>query len=364
MKKLRIITAAILLCGLFSSCIQKELPNTEADILTCTVPEEILKTDPIIQNKSIKIYVKEGTDLSAISPEFTLTEGASIQPPSGTKRDFSSPQQYTVTSQDGKWDKIYLVTFIDSELTTDYHFENIQSKDNKYYAFVETDDAGKITMEWASGNAGFKLTGAGTSPEAYPTFQSEKGFRGKCVQLVTRSTGSWGAGMGMPIAAGNIFIGTFDVLSALKNPLKATKFGLPFNNVPTYLTGWYKYKAGKEYSKGGKIVDGKKDMCNLYAVFYETDANLKSLDGTNMLTHPNIYSIAKIKEPKESEKWIYFELSFITQPNKTLDTEKLKAGKYNIAIVFTSSVEGDEFGGAIGSTLYVDEVQLLFNKVN
>lgn len=42
-----------------------------------------------------------------------------------------------------------------------------------------------------------------------------------------------------------------------------------------------------------------------------------------------------------------------------VDKDKLKAGKYNVAIVFSSSIEGDYFRGAVGSTLYIDEVELI-----
>ena len=53
--------------------------------------------------------VKADTDLSKQSPEFTLTPGATISPASGTTRDFSEPQYYTVTSEDGIWKKRYEV---------------------------------------------------------------------------------------------------------------------------------------------------------------------------------------------------------------------------------------------------------------
>ena len=64
----------------------------------------------------------------------------------------------------------------------------------------------------------------------------------------------------MPIAAGNLFIGSFDVNNAMSNPLQATKFGLPFRHVPTYLAGYYKYKAGDQFTEGGKPVEGKRDV--------------------------------------------------------------------------------------------------------
>ena len=40
--------------------------------------------------------------------------------------------------------------------------------------------------------------------------------------------------------------------------------------------------------------------------------------------------------------------------------EKLQNDGYNLAIVFASSVKGDLFEGAVGSTLYIDEVELSY----
>ena len=88
----------LLLAIFSSSCIREEAPNAEADILSCRLPGVVMTTSPIITNNSINIFVGPGTDISSLAPEFTLTPGATIDPPSGTARDFHSPQQYTVTA--------------------------------------------------------------------------------------------------------------------------------------------------------------------------------------------------------------------------------------------------------------------------
>lgn len=81
------------------SCIRDEALNAEADILTCTVPGDILKRDPIIENNKVVLMVTADADLTHQAPEFTLTPGATISPASGTERDFTTPQFYTVTSK-------------------------------------------------------------------------------------------------------------------------------------------------------------------------------------------------------------------------------------------------------------------------
>ena len=47
-------------------------------------------------------------------------------------------------------------------------------------------------------------------PFDYPTLQTE-GYIGKGIRLETKSTGDFGEKVKMPIAAGNLFIGTFIV---------------------------------------------------------------------------------------------------------------------------------------------------------
>lgn len=350
-----------------TSCIRSEAPNAEADILSCTVAGVSLKRDPVIQNKKIIFMVSDSTDVTRLSPQFILTEGATIEPVSGTARDFTTAQTYVVTSQDGNWKKTYVVSFIHTGVSTFYHFDNyfmVKNNDgtDRYCTFFEKDALGNDVLDWASGNSGFFLTDMRALPENYPTAYSNDGLSGGCVKLTTRSTGSFGAQMGMPIAAGNLFLGTFDVANALSNPLKATKFGVPFQHVPTYLTGYYKYKPGSKFTDdNGKVVD-KADRADIYAIFYETDDKLKSLDGTNRFTHPNIISIAQIDELKEADGWTQFYLPFVFQPGKSVDSGKLKAGKYNIAIVFSSSIDGATFSGAVGSTLYIDEVELMYDN--
>ncbi|KAB5214168.1 hypothetical protein GAB12_25115, partial [Bacteroides thetaiotaomicron] len=44
---------------------------------------------------------------------------------------------------------------------------------------------------------------------------------------------------------------------------------------------------------------------------------------------------------------------------RVIDDTKLKNGKYKLGIVLSSSVDGAYFKGAVGSTLYVDEVELI-----
>ena len=80
----------LLLAIVSFSCIGEEALNAEADILSCALPGVAMTTSPIINNNSITIFVGPGTDISELTPEFTLTPGATINPLSGTKFQYST----------------------------------------------------------------------------------------------------------------------------------------------------------------------------------------------------------------------------------------------------------------------------------
>lgn len=369
--------ACLALLTTANACIQDEAPNAEADIETCSLPGDVLNRDPIIENNKVTLIVKKGTDVTALAPQFTLTPGATIVPASGTPLDFTQPQTYVVTSEDRKWQKSYRVEVTLSGITSSkYSFEHVRFfadnlNDKKYQIFFETDQYGQETMTWASGNPGFALTGAGTTYEDYPTRQAADGYQGQCLCLTTRRTESFGNMMNMPLAAGNLFIGTFDVVNALTNPLTATRFGTPFYYIPTYVRGYYKYTPGDTFYELDKTasdklrpVPGQTDTFDIYAIFYESTSDMPTLDGTNMLSedNPNILAVARIDNRQATAKWTEFYLPFNFRDGKSVDPQKLADGRYSLTIVFSSSIRGDYFEGAPDSTLLIDEVELGYQE--
>ncbi len=358
--KLKNLLAYFFLGLIATSCIQDEAPNAEADIISCTLPGDVLNQEPVINNDKISLRLRKGTDITRLAPEFTLTPGATISPVSGSVRDFTVAQKYIVTSEDKAWKKEYEVSAIHTGIPSRYHFsDTIPVKDKKgktiYYNFQEKDLIGNV-LNWANANEGFNYTGVQAAATDYPTSPSPNGVVGGCVKLTTKSTGNLGAMLKMYIASGNLFMGSFTL--DIGNVLRATKFGVPFTYIPTSFKGYYKYKSGDVFSVQGSPVEGRKDICDIYAVFYETDDNVKNLDGTNVFTSPNLISVARITNAKETDQWTEFNLPFKLLPNKKIDSQKLENGGYNVAIVFSSSIKGDLFEGAVGSTLYIDEVEL------
>ena len=63
-----------------------------------------LKIDAIVDDAASKITLPltEGTDLSTLAPQFTISQGATMSPASGTPRDFTEPLTYEVTGSGGE----------------------------------------------------------------------------------------------------------------------------------------------------------------------------------------------------------------------------------------------------------------------
>ena len=53
-------------------------------------------------DKTISILLPQGTNLSALTPEITVSKNASVSPESGVQIDFTSPVIYTVTAENGE----------------------------------------------------------------------------------------------------------------------------------------------------------------------------------------------------------------------------------------------------------------------
>ncbi|MCE2616163.1 MAG: PCMD domain-containing protein [Phocaeicola sp.] len=373
----RKILFLLLIAGLFSTaCIREEALNAEADITACTVNGATVLTtdidyyrtfDESLNAYPIYIEVDNHTNLSALAPVFELTPGAAISPESGTTHNFNTPVRYTVTSEDGNWHRTYALIIRHQQtksIPTTYHFETADTQ-NKYHILYEKAD-GYTTLTWASGNQGFALTGGGNRPSDFPTFLSDEGRSGNCVKLITRSTGSLGQMVNKPIAAGNLFMGKFNMINALTDALNATNFGTTFYYKPLTLSGYYKYKAGEKFYDKGKYTD-RKDNFELYAIFFEQTDSVKYMDGhlaVNNFQHSQMVALARVTDRKESNEWVHFSIPFdYNSYGKVVDADKLRNGQYSIAVIMSSSQEGDRFRGAPGSTLMVDDLEITYEHL-
>lgn len=400
-----VVVAATVLAA--TSCIQDEALNTECDIITCSFPSEIVVSDPTITNNRVTVNVVPDANISKLAPTFTLTEGATISPASGSVQNFLNADDhtvsYTVTSQDGEWHKTYRVQVVQQLKPSEYLFNKVELDPTKKYSiFNEYDENGNFLMAWSSGNPGYVMCGEANKAaraaygkdnykghiwEFFPTLavfpegttmktdndnvtsfvNGGKYAQPEYIRLVTRSTGGFGAQVKMPIAAGNIFQGEFDLGSAVSQPREATRFGEPYNYKPVKLSGEYRFKAGDVFTDGkGNVVVGRKDIFSIYAIFFESDDDVKFIDSNvhyNDFMHPNMVALANLTDAHETglgdDDWVKFEIEFdYDKYKKAVNADLLAKGVYRLGIVIASSAEGDYFRGAVGSTLDVRNIKV------
>jgi len=290
----------------------------------------------------------------------------------GDLTDFSNSTsvKFRVRSEDGHYHRDYTIAVVpkrempaDPEFNFDNNFSLTTVKPGDQYPYYTWTEYG--IDWWATGNAGYRLTGLKAQPMEYPTTpELNTGLGGKhCIKLTTRDTGSLGAMVNMRIAAGNLFSGSFDTKKAMTETLAATRMGLPYAHKPLRMTGYYKFIPGEiMQDKKGNVLSGEQDFPDFYCVVYhntDEQGNSIQLDGSNVLSSPAIVGIGRIKQSDidiTGSQWVHFDLPIAY--NVTIERSDVENYLYNTAIVFSSSVRGAEFIGAPGSTLWIDNVKL------
>ncbi|TRZ43495.1 malectin domain-containing carbohydrate-binding protein [Robertkochia solimangrovi] len=87
-----------------------EMPNDASEMLSFGIPD--LGVSGIINGTTVETYVPFGTDITALSPDITVSPFATVDPASGVSTDFTSPVTYTVTAEDGTTTTDYQVSVI------------------------------------------------------------------------------------------------------------------------------------------------------------------------------------------------------------------------------------------------------------
>ncbi len=379
-----------LLCALpLVSCIDDEQPSMEADIEQVSVQGVAAQRlfhntadaqrTVLSQDTAIVFHLADGVEdatLDSIKLDFRLSQGARIALAPAQEEKFSEQRvvHYVVTSEDGRYQRRYTVQFLTApDLGPVFNFDHpqLEAENQQYYiwSLEGTHSSGNGGDTWGTGNAGFALSNSTAKPSEYPTTVTDDARTGKAVKLTTSSTGFLGLLVGKPMAAGNLFVGTFNLQKALTDALAATQFGRPIRRMPLRFKGFYKWQPGAQYlNKSQKAVAGPaadgRDLPQVYAVVYRnTDHEGKPLvlDGSNVMTHPNVVAIALVPEFKvtgveQTSPWASFDVAFDYKENLSL--ELLAKRGYSLTLVFSSSKNGAQFEGALGSTLIIDDCSI------
>ncbi len=332
-----------------ASCIGEQPLNPEADIEEFTIDPQFLTSKTVIDqaNRKVLIYLKPEAYQNGISPILKLSSGSTASPVSGTLIKFDKPVFYTISSESGSNQKQYEIEVVEIGTWT-FNFETWSANKDSGYEFPLDNNI----QIWSSGNPGVALSGVPAQADSYPTRSTNVGFNGtKAAQLTTIPGNQLSEFLGIKLFPGSFFLGDFNSEEAFFNPLAATEFGQPYFDMPDKFTGYYTYTPGPTFQDhAGNPVVGQKDRFSLYAVMFNGPDRL---NGTNINTSDKIIARAEIpNDVPANTEFKRFEVPFTYIPGRTPGNNVM------VAIVASSSYQGDTYRGAIGSRLVVDSLRI------
>ena len=203
---------------------------------------------------------------------------------------------------------------------------------------------------WDTGNKGATTLG---SSNTFPTEDTSTGT-GLAAQLETRFVG---IGVIGKLAAGNLFTGTYVRTDGTNGILD---FGRPFTERPTALRGYMKYKTApiSHASTGFESMKGQPDTCIIWAALIDQDRpfEIRTNPSNRQLFSPSlpiVIAYGNVEYGYDIDSYIPFEVK--------LDyTSTSRKPKY-LLITASASKYGDYFTGGAGATLWLDDLELLYD---
>lgn len=357
--------------------------KTEAKMLTftfdaaneknaCVIEQPVMGEDHVITFRVNEEMVTANPDLlKSLEPTVTFSEDASVSSTLDGE-GFSKDVTYTVLSEDGKTKTTYTVKKPFQGKVLVYSFEEWEEKQGNLNT-----DAGFTSFTYhlpmpkdqlASSAEGANMLGL-FGIEGMPVYKSDddKKVGTSAIKLVTMDTKAKASILVPALTSGSVYTGKFNMEHAMTDKMKCTEFGISYDRKPVTFRGWYKYTPGEVYINGEgatkpedvKVVEGKVDECAVMAVLYEEELNEEGknipLNGHNINESPRHVAVAMLADGTAKAEWTHFEIPFTFVNGKSYDASK----KYYIAIVCSSSKLGDRFQGAGGSTLLLDELEVI-----
>lgn len=341
---------------------------TGADITSFTFDNEGVSEQPTINaDNTISFKVYEGADISALVPTIVVSEGATVTPASGVAQDFSNGRTvtYTVVSEDYGTTKVYKASVSGSQTVLSFTFDEWKEVgDAGTSVFHEEPLPDDLLASSVQGAVFLSLYGV----NGFPVYQEKEDvIAGSAINLVTMDTSDKTNSLVPALTAGSVFTGKFNIGLAISDKLASTQFGIPYDKKPVVLRGWYKYTPGEKYIDGEgakapedvEVIEGQVDECAIQAILYEEQLDSKGnnipLNGHDINTSDRRVAVAVLSDGTAKADWTKFELPFEMLEGKTYDAGK----KYQLAVVCSSSKLGDVFKGAGGSTLMLDELEVI-----
>ncbi len=246
-----------------------------------------------------------------------------------------------VSAQDRREDNAVQFTTEAADQLPNFNFDSWYKDGKNWYANADMGD----NYFWDSGNKG-----ANTLSEVNPTSPEETFVvSGKAVRMESKY-------VILAFAGGNIYSGSFGSVSGLGASIN---FGRPYTCRPTALHGWYSYapKAIDKVKAPYEDLKGTMDVGKIYVALtdWSSPFNVNTNTGTFFVPDedPAVIAYGELEIPENSNG----EYKEFTIDLEYRDLERIPT---HVLVVATASKYADYFTGGVGSTMYIDEFEFLF----
>ncbi|MBS2210761.1 PCMD domain-containing protein [Carboxylicivirga mesophila] len=343
--------------------------------LTCCVREDYFGLSPygnikhiVVSNQSgnakistdsllVTIEIPGGVELSNITIQsFEISSFASSDKTVGDILNLYEEAQINVTSEDGTIYGWRIRAFVAST-TPQLDNGNLNLWYKTASQYYEPGLDAKSTI-WGTGNRGTQIL------NKLATIPNDLGNDNLAAKMITLDNGTLAGTFGAPISAGSLFTGVFnpDKIDPA-NPQAAIEFGTPFTGRPDKLRFTFSYNPGEENKdKKGNILDYG-DACDIYALLeIRQGGKIQRLatawfrsdemhDDFSPLEIPFVYGDLDNSYPGFM---MPVEHGFVSQDSATFVLPT------HITFVASSSFDGANFAGAIGSELIIDDIEMVY----
>lgn len=336
------------------SCIQEDKFGLSPfkDITAFELPGQAGGTTINSTDRIIVVPMGEEADITQLAPSrITISNLAEVMPGVGEMQDFTETVTYVVTAEDGSTAD-WLVNVISAAPNPQLPNSNF----DQWYAvgnYMQPGENADNTI-WGTANRAVAIVGsANTIPEDLGGGDFAARMTTVAAPLIVR------------IAAATLFTGSFtDGFPSATDPRSNIDFGAPFSGRPEAFTIDYRYMPGDSYedADGNPLQGG--DECDIYVLLQKREGDQVERigtgwfrDGTAVADWSNIEVEIKYGEltPSDPE----FEYANVrAEENETWGNPN--DIPTHIVVVFSSSALGDFFTGAIGSDLWVNNLELIY----
>ncbi len=316
-------------------------------------PSFVAQQPVINDDNTITFGVSESTtdeQLKSLQATVEVSAGATYKA-DGT--DFSKDVTYTVVAENGTV-ATYVVKAPSRMASLKFSFDEWETKGNAEYPMPR--DLLASSLEGAS-----MLAFLGVKDLPLYKSTDDKVAGAAAARLVTMNTSEIANSLIPAITSGSVFTGKFKL--DISDRLNSTKFGIAYDKKPLRFKGYYKYTPGEKFIDGTDVENivtkDQTDECAIQAVLYEAETDDFTLTGHDINDSDKRVAVAALSDGTAKAAWTSFDIPFTWLEGKTYDPAK----KYKLAIVCSSSKEGDLFKGAGGSTLLIDEFEVVGEAV-